>query len=345
MSKKGKKPIKDKPFKLPPHEYKSVITTLSQKQGWGIKQCNVPKTWTITQGEGETVMVIDTGWSNHSDLGENSVKGICTVDGRIDDKEGHGTHCAGIIAAKNNTSGMVGVAPKAKVVAVKALGDDGSGSFAAIAKALEYAIETKPTVISMSLGAPSCTGRVEKAIKKLYEMNIPIICAAGNDGKRGVDYPAKYPETIAVAAYDKSGNIANFSAVGKEVDWAAPGVNIYSTYLNDKYAILSGTSMACPFVAGIVALLISKHKKQEERTGKNDCKTIEQIKEHLLKYTVDKGIIGKDNNFGYGMLDVEKLIVEGSSADNPAIIVPDKPQVSWLTKLFGWFKSIFSKKS
>lgn len=320
-------------FKLPPHEYQDVITTLSQKQGWGIKQTKLPSTWRVTQGEGETVMVIDTGWSDHKDLGENSVKGICAVNGTdIIDREGHGTHCAGIIAAKNNSTGMVGVAPKAKVIAVKALGDDGSGSFSAIANALEYALTIKPTVISMSLGATSCTKRIEVLIKKLHKIGIPIVCAAGNDGKRGVDFPGKYPETIAIAAYDKNGKIANFSAVGEQVDFAAPGVGIYSTYLNDRYSVLNGTSMACPFVAGVIALLISKHKKQAENGGENDCKTVDEIRQHLLKYTIDKGYVGKDDNWGYGVLDVEGMML---ASNDPSLDLPvweepkDEPKSLW----------------
>jgi subtilisin family serine protease len=326
-----------KEYKLPPYEVKDVITTLSQKMDWGIVQNNIPKTWTTTQGEGVKVMVIDTGWSNHKDLGDNSLPGICTVPRQdVVDRQGHGTHVAGIIAAQNNSTGMVGVAPKATVIGVKALGDDGSGSYDSIAMALEYAIEQKPDVISMSLGSPSTSKRITKAVKKLTKMNIPIICAAGNDGARGVDYPGKYPETIAIAAYDKHGNIANFSGIGEQVDFAAPGVDIYSTYLKNRYAVLSGTSMACPFISGIVALLLAKHKKQEKETGKNDCKTIDQIKEHLLKYTIDKGIIGKDSKWGYGMIDVENMIL-----DDTIIPVDIKTKnkgfnlFKWILKLFG----------
>ena len=146
-------------------------------------------------------------------------------------------------------------------------------------------------------------------------MNIPVVCAAGNSGDGGVNYPAAFDETIAIAAYDKYGNVARFSSKGEKVEWAAPGVNIYSTFLNNGYASLSGTSMACPFIAGVVALMLSKHKKQEEATGMNDCKTIEQIREHLLKYTNDKGAIGRDNSWGYGVIDVEKLIGGGDTEE------------------------------
>lgn len=259
------------------------------------------------------------------------------------------THCAGIIAAQNNETGMVGVAPKAKVIAVKALDDNGSGSFTTIAKALEYAIKIKPSVISMSLGSPTCTKRIENAIKKLYDMNIPIICAAGNSGSAGVDYPGKYTETIAIAAYDEKGKIANFSAIGEEVDFAAPGVGIYSTYLNNQYSILSGTSMACPFIAGVVALLLAKHKKQEANGGRNDCKTIEEIRTHLLKYTIDKGYVGKDKNWGYGVIDIETMMLDTNDSvpeippethpenKEPEIIIPQVTHKSF----WEWFLGLF----
>tara|TARA_R110000824_G_scaffold94690_1_gene228228 strand:+ start:878 stop:1912 length:1035 start_codon:yes stop_codon:yes gene_type:complete len=335
---------KRKGYTLPPHEFTFVVTTLSEKTGWGITQTKIPSTWKITAGEGETVMVIDTGWSDHKDLGENSVKGICTVTGNdIIDRQGHGTHCAGIIAAKHNSTGMVGVAPKAKVIAVKSLGDDGHGSLASIGRALEYAIEQKPSVVSMSLGSTVSTKRIGTAIKKLYDMGIPVICAAGNDGAAGVNYPAKYPETIAIAAYDKKGKIANFSAIGEEVDFAAPGVAIYSTYLRNRYAVLNGTSMACPFVAGVIALLISKHKKNEAITGENDCKTVEEIRQHLLKYTVDKGYIGKDDKWGYGLLDVERMIMAKNdpSLNLPIYVEPEDPkEPKSPSKTYWWQKAI-----
>ena len=154
-----------------------------------------------------------------------------------------------------------------------------------LGEALEYAVKTKPDIVSMSLGAPRSFPYIHQLIKKLHNLNIPVVCAAGNSGNAGVNFPAKYEETISVAAYDINGNIASFSSKGPEVDWAAPGVNIYSTFLNNTYRRLSGTSMACPFVVGIIALMLAKHRKQEEETGENDCKTVDQIKEHLLKYT------------------------------------------------------------
>jgi subtilisin family serine protease len=323
--------------KLPPFKVVNVIATLSQTQGWGIKQLNVPSTWTITRGEGITVMVIDTGFPDHTDLVGGMVVEKCVsvhdTEDVKDDKNGHSTHCCGIIGARDNEFGMVGVAPLCNIITCKVLGGDGSGSFDAIIKGLKYAKIVKPDVISMSLGSAYESSEMHDIIKELYEMNIPIIAAAGNDGlKDSVNYPGKFPETICVAAIDENDNIANFSSRGKEVTISAPGVDIYSTYLRNTYAKLSGTSMATPFVAGVVALLIAKHRKQEAEGGPNDCKTVEQIRQHLVKYADPKsGIVGKDDAYGYGIIDPSKTIFETES-----IIVKPTISVPWYKKFWNW---------
>ena len=274
---------------LPKVDINEEMSTLSQRIDWGLRQLNVPSTWSVTKGKGITVMVIDTGHPVHPDIGDNATPGKNFIPNEpIEDENGHQLHCTGIICAKDNQTGMVGVAPEAKCISVKALAKNGSGSYLGLAQALDYAIEMKPDLVSMSLGGPSPSPALQKRIKTLYDMNIPVVCAAGNSGDGGVNYPAAFDETIAIAAYDKYGNVARFSSKGEKVEWAAPGVNIYSTFLNNGYASLSGTSMACPFIAGVIALMLAKHKKQEKETGKNDCKTVEQIREHLLKYTKDK---------------------------------------------------------
>lgn len=302
------------------------LNDLNQVVDWGLKQLNVPETWQITRGEGVTVMVIDTGHPEHADLSDNIIPGKNFVPGEdIEDLNGHHSHCAGIICASDNKIGVVGVAPKAKSISVKALDKNGSGSYGYLAQALDYAIEQKPDIVSMSLGGNMPSADIESRIKKLYTMNIPVVCAAGNTGSGGVNWPAAYDETISVAAYNKWGDIAHFSSRGASVDWAAPGVDILSTYLNDEYATLSGTSMACPFLAGVIALMLSKHKKTEELTGVNDCKTVEQIRAHLDKYTMDKGTIGHDHSWGYGVVQVRDLILSDPLEHEDGIL-PDLPE-------------------
>jgi minor extracellular protease Epr len=175
----------------------------------------------------------------------------------IDEKSGHGTHVAGIIGAKNNAFGVVGVAPDCILIPIKVLNNNGGGSYESIVSGIEKAIESKADIISMSLGSNSAPpDKVHQVIKKAADAGIIILAAAGNDG--GVtNYPARYEEVIAVAAIDENGDYATFTSGDDTVDSVAPGVGIYSTFLNQGYAKMSGTSQACPFVAGLCALALS----------------------------------------------------------------------------------------
>lgn len=337
---------KQNDVRLPPFQVLKIVHTLSQSQGWGIKQLNVPSTWTVTRGEGQTVMVIDTGYTAHIDL-EGAImynKSRDFIGEGLVDKNGHSTHCCGIIGARDNTSGMVGVAPSCNIITCKVLDENGSGSYAGILEALKYAVEVKPSIVSMSLGGPINDIRVHNLIKELYNLNIPVIAAAGNEGpgKNTMGYPALYPETIAIGAFDSDGNLADFSSRGSDIDFTAPGVKIYSTWLKNEYAILDGTSMATPFMAGLVALLLAKHAKQEKETGMNDCKTVEQIKQHLIKYSNDKGVVGWDDAWGYGVVDPQKLIFEDttvSPAPTGTPVQPNPPKKG----LLGFLKRLWER--
>lgn len=349
-----------RPVRLPPYQVRQVVSTLSQTMNWGIQQLNIPQTWSQTMGEDVTVCIIDTGAPITSTNGRNTqnqvhpdLVGAIEVDKcrsfvpdeGIEDGNSHSTMCCGIVGAQQNHIGCVGYAPKCKIVTYKALSNDGNGELKWVTDALEAACELKPDIVSMSLGSPIPHGPMERAIIKLMEMNIPVVTAAGNGGEaEGILYPAKYKETFSIGAYDKNGNIANFSAIGDENDFALPGVDIYSTYLKNSYSRASGTSFACPACAGILALLISKHKKQERETGKNDCKTVADMKWHLIKHSIDKGIMGKDSAFGYGIIDVEKLLLNDNNNEEHHVTEP-KPVVeihkSWFTRLIDFFKSLF----
>lgn len=174
------------------------------------------------------------------------------------DGHGHGTHVAGTIAAVRNSRGVVGVAPKAKIYAVKVMSSGGTGERSAVISGIEWAIENKMNVINMSLGSAEPTEAQHKALKAAYDEGIIIVASAGNRGPDGVmSYPARFPETIAVAALDLNENVASFSSRGEEVDVIAPGVRIYSTTKDGGYGYKFGTSMACPHVSGIAALALS----------------------------------------------------------------------------------------
>lgn len=309
--------------KIPPFKYDVTTNTLSQGLDWGVKMLNIPDTWKITRGENITILILDTGCPAsekdgkikiHPDLKNNLLIDKCksfVPYEDIYDYQGHSTACAGVISAEDNLIGLVGYAPSAKIITYKVLSKSGSGKIAWIENGLKEAINLKPDIISMSLGSPQGSYRLRKLIEKLDSMNIPIICAAGNSGEDGgVEYPAKYKQSFAIGAFDKNHKIADFSARGDEIDFVFPGVDISTTWLNGGYTIISGTSFACPSCAGLVALILSKHRKQEQETGKNDCKTTLQIYEHLKKYAINpEDETSKNKNWGWGYVDVNKMFL------------------------------------
>lgn len=241
-------------------------------------------------GAGVIVAIIDTGIDlSHPDLSANLVSGYNFVrQGSLpQDDNGHGSHVAGTVAAVHNTIGVVGVASQAKLMPLKALNRNGSGTYSAIAAAITWAADNGAQVISMSLGGPSFSSTLQNAVTYAAGKGIQIVCAAGNDGPAPsggstVGYPAKYAECIAVSAWcdsngasDSTGpttsygadeTLASFSSTGPEVDIAAPGVNIRSTWLGGGYNTISGTSMATPHVSGVLARIINANGSTNART-------------------------------------------------------------------------------
>ncbi|MDE2293368.1 MAG: S8 family peptidase [Elusimicrobia bacterium] len=225
---------------------------------WGVQRVGAPGAWSRTTGQGVKVAVIDTGIdASHPDLAPNYAGGVNIIDPQSDpmDDHGHGTHVAGTIAGAGVGRGVVGVAPRARLYAVKVLDAKGGGTNSAIAEGIAWAVDNGMQVINMSLGGPS-SSVLKKAVQKAYQAGITIVCAAGNDPNAPVSAPASYPETIAVSASASDDSLASFSSTGPEVDFVAPGQDIVSTWPGGKYAKLSGTSMASPHVAGLAALAI-----------------------------------------------------------------------------------------
>ena len=230
---------------------------------WGVMRVNAPAAWDYTAGKGVKVAVIDTGIDyTHPDLAANYKGGYNAVDpaaAPLDD-QGHGTHVAGTIAGVKNLAGVAGVAPAADLYAVKVLDKNGSGQYSWIMAGIEWAVQNKMHVINMSLGGGGYMEAMHNVIKAAKAAGVTIVCAAGNDSG-AVNYPAKYPESIAVSASDSSDKIASFSSRGPELALIAPGVNIYSTRKGGGYHNLSGTSMACPHAAGLAALAVGAGAK------------------------------------------------------------------------------------
>lgn len=249
-------PEEDLVYKVAPMGF-----SIGDNVGWGMLMCNIEKYWQLSKGAGVLVGVLDTGVVDHVDLPQGIAwkTGLnCTPeDNFLDHGSGHGIHVAGIIASREDGKGIVGVAPECSILPIKVLNRDGSGSYESIAKGIRAAIAANCDILNLSLGSPSEPPQeIHDAIIEATNKGMIIIAAAGNDGG-DVCYPAKYNEVIAVAAMDKNGRVANFSSRGQRIAVAAPGVEIYSTHFNNGYAVMSGTSQACPFIAGICALLLS----------------------------------------------------------------------------------------
>lgn len=233
----------------------------------GVELIRAPKIWAKTKGEGVTIAVLDTGCDvNHPDLKDRIIGGRNFTDDdasnpdKYYDYNGHGTHVAGTIAASENEVGVVGVAPKANLLIIKVLNEYGAGQYDWIIAGIHYAIAQGVDIISMSLGGPNDNPEFHETIKLAVAHNILVVCAAGNDGDGNectdeFAYPGRYNEVICVGAINYERLSSDFTNSHDEIDLVAPGEEILSTYLNGKYATLTGTSMAAPHVSGALALL------------------------------------------------------------------------------------------
>ena len=280
------------------HTLSTSHIAYSNEKAWDMQTINALNAWKngIT-GKGVKIAVIDSGIAPHSDL--NIAGGVSTVDytSSYKDDNGHGTHVAGIIGAKRNGIGIAGVAPDAKIYAVKALDKDGYGNLQDIAEALDWAIANKMDIINMSFGTSTDSKILHDLVDKAYKSGILLVAAGGNNGNSSgtgdtVEYPAKYSSVVAVSSLNSTKNRSSFSATGPEIEISAPGENIVSTYLNGNYAVGSGTSMAAPHVAGMLALLKQMHPNEKNS----------QLRSDMENAALDLGKKGKDNWFGYGMI-------------------------------------------
>jgi thermitase len=228
-------------------------------QQWALPKIQAPAAWDLGQGAGVQVAVLDTGVDmRHTDLAGQVVAGPDMVDRdeQPQDEQGHGTHVAGTIAAlTNNNLGVAGVAPAAKVLAIRVLDAQGSGSLSDIADGVLEAVKRGAKIINMSLGGDSDGQTLRAAIAEATAAGVLVVVAAGNDNTSRATYPAAYPGVLAVGATTASDQRASFSNYGTYVGIAAPGDRILSTKLGGGTTSLSGTSMASPHVAAAAALV------------------------------------------------------------------------------------------
>jgi len=264
---------------------------------WDFRQLEILKIWSEfgVQGEGVNVYVIDTGCAPHHMIGSNMVASTFLSTGDPLDENGHGTWVVGKIAAQG-----VGIAPECNIYSLRVLGADGSGSVADTTAALRWVLkQPAPHIINMSLGSTSSSYAQRQVIAELVARGITIVAAAGNENTGEPCYPAAYPDVIAVAATDENDNRAWFSNYGGNIVVAAPGVSCYSTYLNEDYRKLQGTSMASPTVAALMTLGASLYL---QHTSDDKSKMREDLYAALVSSCKDLGEPGKDAYYGYGDL-------------------------------------------
>ena len=226
------------------------------KVPWNVCRVKSPPLWPRSKGQSVRVAIIDTGIAAHPDLRIAGGTNTIVRGGSFADDNGHGTHVAGIAAATGRRR-IFGNAPRAVLYAVKALDRDGEGFISDIVQGIDWCIAKGVRVINMSFGMPDNSLALRNAVRRARRKGIVIVASAGNSGRAAgrIDVPARFPETIAVAATTRSNRVASFSSRGRGIGVAAPGVNILSTGLNGTYVRMSGTSMSAPHVAGGAALL------------------------------------------------------------------------------------------
>jgi hypothetical protein len=297
-------------------------------------------------GEGVKVAVLDSGVNfNHFDLRDNfdlsaNELGYDFVSDDFfpEDVYGHGTHVAGILAAASNGFGVVGVAPNAQIVALRVLDDNGEGTASRIIEALQWiqnynaAHPDSPIrITNNSYGTGSNSSQLEAAFDVLASSGVLHIGSAGNEGSaagngNNVSYPARYESVVAVAALDKNNQRASFSSTGSDVEIAAPGVAVLSTwkdstnfagpqpfsfagYAGEYFIEANGTSMASPHVAGVAALLMASDANY----------TAEAVRKKINGTALDLGEIGKDKLYGYGLVDASSALGIGQIVNNPPV--------------------------
>ncbi|MEO6952997.1 MAG: S8 family serine peptidase [Polyangia bacterium] len=301
---------------------------------WHLQQIHMPQSWKAAQGEGVIVAVIDTGVAKVPDLAETEmVPGYNFVDNNADatDDHGHGTHVAGTIAqSTNNGLGVAGVAYRAKIMPIKVLSARGSGSVSGIAEGIRFAADHGAKVINMSLGGGMSTSVLANAVKYAHDKGVTVVCAAGNDGKGKVSYPAAYKHAVAVAATQFDETTTFYSNWGKEIDVAAPGGNtrvdqngdgmmdgvlqntvVPGNISKNDYLLFMGTSMAAPHVAGVAALVVG--------SGVTDPDAVEALLKDTARKPSSKAdwapTKGAENRYGAGIVDASAAVKKAQLAE------------------------------
>ncbi|MEH1125955.1 S8 family serine peptidase [Micromonospora sp. CPCC 206061] len=281
---------------------------------WHLRFLSIDSAHKQNLGEGVTVATVDTGVSPHSDLRKNLTSGTDLITGGNgqQDINSHGTSMAGLIAAHGNGSGgALGIAPRSRILPVRIAAQDGRGTPDDVAAGIDWAIEHEAKVISVSYAGAS-SARLRMSVDRAAREDTIVVAAAGNRPESlAVGFPAALDGVLAVGAVGRDGEHAELSVTGEAVAITAPGVDIYSTSTNNNYSKGSGTSAATAIVAGAAALVRSKYPEL----------SAPEVVHRLTATATDKGAPGRDEQYGYGVLN----LVAALTADVPPLSASAAP--------------------
>ncbi|MFD0782440.1 type VII secretion-associated serine protease mycosin [Micromonospora azadirachtae] len=279
-----------------------------RKDAWHIDALELTELHKLTQGEGVTVAVVDTGVdARHPDLKNNVLAGVDLYDDRSkgqQDRNSHGTTMASLIAGHGHgpggREGVLGVAPKAKILPVTVQGAEGVSVIApdAVAAGIRWAVDHGADVINVSLGS-SADADIDRAVKRAYDNDVIVVAAVGNKQDAIIGNPARHPGALAVTGTDREGRPSRIAALpAEETDIAAPGDDLFAALPNGRYTMSTGSSGATALVSGAVALVKSKYP---------DLSSFDLFK-RMLETTRDAGKPGKDVDYGWGRLDLRQAL-------------------------------------
>ncbi|MES9699972.1 MULTISPECIES: S8 family peptidase [Bacillus] len=297
-----------------------VLKTTHSQKNYGISIVNAEDFWQEGyKGQGVNIAVIDSGCDYHEELNRNiiDVFNLTTDDNGnlnvVTDHYGHGTHVAGIIAATNE-SNLIGIAPEANLVIIKVINQQGNSDAQTLIKGIELALNwrgkngEKIDIINLSLGSKKDNEELRNVIKFAVSQNVFIVTAAGNEGDGSditdeLSYPGFYEEVIQIGAIDEEFRLAKFSNTNSTIDYLSPGDKIFSTYKDNTYQTLSGTSMAAPQASGAIALLLSYLKS-------NNIDYTQELVDLYLRLNAIELSGYSEKAQGKGVLHLNKMVGE-----------------------------------
>jgi type VII secretion-associated serine protease mycosin len=293
---------------------------------WHLEFLHVQEAHKLALGDGVTVAIIDTGVDRHRDLASNLLPGVNLVPGQTNDgradPDGHGTAMAGLVAAHGRGGdGALGLAPHSKLLPVAVDMVSMSGSNETAAEGIRWATDHGADVINVSAGGSPSTA-LRAAVDHALQENVIVVAAAGNRPSSTLGFPALYPGVVAVGATDRQGKIAPLSVTGPGVVIVAPGTDIHSTSNNGLYQRGDGTSDAAAIVSGAVALVRSRFPNLSAA----------EVVRRLTATATDKGAPGRDDQYGYGVLNLVAALTadlpppsEAAPSETAAAAAPRKP--------------------